>query len=229
MKMRGPCCAIEIDAQYARAYSMLACVHILNHVNGWGDPSQASLERAHELAQTAVTLDGDGAEAHWVLGLVHLLRREHDRAMTEARMALIRDPNFAWAHGLLGQVLHYAGRSQEAIQPLTVALRLDPNNHQDPHLHYLAQAYFSIGRYEEAAATLKRRIVCKPDTDMSRVLLAACYGHLGRVEEAKALWQEALQINPDYSLERRRRVLPYKDPGDFERVVASLRKVGLTE
>src|SRR5262249_17479610 len=102
----------------------------------------------------------------------------------------------------------------------------DPN-YDDVLLHFLAQAYFGLGRYEDAAAALKRRLVRKPDTDISRVLLAACYGHLGRAEEAQTLWQEVLRINPDYSLEHRRRVLPYKDPADFERVVDGLRKAGL--
>jgi adenylate cyclase len=124
-------------------------------------------------------------------------------------------------------VLYYSGRAAEALQPLATAFRLDPNNEQDPHLHYLAQAYVCMGRYEDAAAVLKRRIVRKPDTDMSRVLLAACYGHLGRIEEARTLWQQALRINPGYSLEHRRRVLPYKDPADFEHVVDGLRKAGL--
>jgi len=76
-------------------------------------------------------------------------------------------------------------------------------------------------------AALKRRIIRKPDTDISRVLLAACYGHLGRAEEAQALWREVMRINPEYSLEHRRRVLPYKDPADFERIVDGLRKAGL--
>jgi adenylate cyclase len=41
------------------------------------------------------------------------------------------------------------------------------------------------------------------------------------------LWQEALLINPGYSLEHCRRVLPYKDPADFEQMVEGLRKAGL--
>ena len=59
--------------------------------------------------------------------------------------------------------------------------------------------------------------------------LAASYGQLGRVAEAKAEWAESLHINPDYSLERRRQILPYKNPSDFDRVVDGLRKVGLPE
>src|SRR5579871_4510537 len=40
-------------------------------------------------------------------------------------------------------------------------------------------------------------------------------------------WNEAMRVNPAYSLEHRRRVLTYKDPGDFECVVEGLRKAGL--
>ena len=175
----------------------------------------------------AVARDGDDPEAHWVLGWTHLLGRQYERATAEVWTALRCDPNFALAYSLLGQVLCYSGRPAEALQPLATAFRLDPNNEQDPHLHYLAQAYVCLRRYEDAAAVLKRRIVRKPDTDMSRVLLATCYGHLGRIEEARTLWQEALRITPGYSLEHRRRVLPYKDPADFDHVVDGLRKVGL--
>jgi adenylate cyclase len=218
--------AIKLDPQFARAYSVLAGVHVLDYVNHWRNPPEDSLHRAHELAQRAVELDDDEPDAHVALGLITM--RQHDRAMAEARRALALDPNHAWAHSLLGQVLYYSGRSQDAIEPLQAAIRLDPNE-QDPFLHHLALAYCGVGRYEDAAAALKRRIIRKPDTDMSRVLLAACYGHLGRVQEGQAQWREVMRINPDYSLEHRRRVLPYKDPADFERIADGLRKAGLPE
>ncbi len=218
--------AIALDPQFTSAYAMLAGVHLLDYANRWRSQPEESHRTAHELAQRAVALDDDAPEAHWVLGLVYLAPGQLDRSMAEARKALGLDPNFAWAHSLLGQALHYAGRSQEAIEPLTTAMRLDPND-QDPFLHFLAQAYFGLGRYEEAAANLRRRIVRKPDTDLSRVLLAACYGHLGRAEEARALWREVLQINPDYSFEYHRRRLPYEDPIDLERIADGLRKAGL--
>ena len=105
-------------------------------------------------------------------------------------------------------------------------MRLDPQ-YPDAYLHILAQAYFQLDRFEEAAGLLKRRIIRKPDTDISRVLLAATYGYLGRVEEAKTQWADALAVNPNFSLEQRRRVLPYQDPADFERVVEGLQKAGI--
>ena len=60
-------------------------------------------------------------------------------------------------------------------------------------------------------------------------MLAASYGHLGRFAEARGEWEEVFRINPEYSLEHRRKVLPYKNPADLERIVEGLRKAGLTE
>lgn len=128
----------------------------------------------------------------------------------------------------IGWVLHYAGRSAEAIEPINCGMRLDPQ-YPDAYLHILAQVYFRLDRFEEAASLLKRRIIRKPDTDISRVLLAATYGYLGRSGDAKAQWADALAANPNFSLEQRRRVLPYKDPADFQQVIEGLRKAGLPE
>ena len=56
-----------------------------------------------------------------------------------------------------------------------------------------------------------------------------CYGHLDRIEEGREAIAEVMRINPDFSIERRRRVLPFKNPADFEHRVEGMRKVGLAE
>jgi tetratricopeptide (TPR) repeat protein len=129
---------------------------------------------------------------------------------------------------VLGWALHYAGEQEDAIDKFNKAIRNDPH-YPGVYLHFLAQAYFMLGQFEDATVLLKRRLLRDPKSDISRVLLAACYGHLGRVVDARAEWAAALRINPEYSLEHRRRVLPYKDPGAFERIVEGLRKAGLPE
>ena len=96
-------------------------------------------------------------------------------------------------------------------------------------LHFQGQAYYQLRRYDDAEAVLKRRIFRTPETDASRVLLAATYGQMGRLDEAREQWREALSVNPNYSLEHRRKVLPYKNPVDFEAVVDGLRRAGLVE
>jgi adenylate cyclase len=59
--------------------------------------------------------------------------------------------------------------------------------------------------------------------------LAACYGHLGKLEESRAAWANTQRINPEFSLERRRRVLPFKDPADFELRIEGLRMAGIVD
>jgi len=127
-----------------------------------------------------------------------------------------------------GIILHYAGQFGEALESLDRSFALNPF-YPDVYLQFQAQAYYQLGRYLEAAASSRRRILRNPEIDSSRVLLAACYGQMGLVEEAREAWRELLRVNPDYSLEQRRKVLPYKNPGDFDRVVEGLRKAGLPE
>jgi adenylate cyclase len=56
---------------------------------------------------------------------------------------------------------------------------------------------------------------------------AAQNGHLGRLEEARLTWAELLKVNPQFLLSQRARVLPYKDPAEFQRIVDGLAKAGL--
>ena len=122
--------------------------------------------------------------------------------------------------------LMYAGRAAEALESFATTMRLDPL-YPNLVLHFLAQAHFSLGEYETAAGHLLDRIARNPATDSSRMLLAACYGHLGRMEDARAMWADLLKVNPGFSLAQRERVLPYKDPREFQRIAAGLEKVGL--
>ena len=99
---------------------------------------------------------------------------------------------------------------------------------QKPHSRFLAEARVSLGEYEEAVAAIEQRLVRNPQSETAYALLASCYGHLGRPDECRRAWEQALRINPKFSIERRRRVLPFRNPEDYERRVEGLRKAGLT-
>ncbi|MER9791382.1 adenylate/guanylate cyclase domain-containing protein [Mesorhizobium sp. M0213] len=218
--------AIELDPKFAPAYAFLAFAHGLDYINRWSPSPSKSLEQAEEAATRAVALDDRYPHGHWALGIISLYLRRHDVAIREAERAISLAPNLAEGHESLGNALHYSGRSEEALACFDRGIALNPY-YPDIFLHFQAQATFQLGRYEEAIRILKRRLVRNPDTDISRVLLAASYGHLGRYDEARHEWQELFRVNPDYSLEHRRKVLPYKNPDDFELVVEGLHKAGL--
>ena len=218
--------AIALDAAFPLAHAWLAFTHALQYVNRWSGDPEKSLERAQQLVDRALQLDPAEAQAHFVLGVVHVWQKQVDQAIADAEKAIALDPNLADAYGLLANALHYAGRSAEATAVFERMVRLDPH-YPAVYQHFMAQSQFALGRYDEAITALKSRLARQPDSDISRVLLAACYGHLGRAEAARAEWEEALRLNPDYSIEHRRQILPYKNPTDFERVVEGLRKAGI--
>jgi len=220
--------AIDLDPSFVEAYALLAGVHSRDYVNEWTASPDESLQRALAFAQRAVALNDRHAHARWALGGYYLWTRQHDDAVREFERAISLDPNFALAHVLLGLAFYYGGKPERALEVFDRALALDPY-HPDVYLHFQAQAYFQVGKYEKAIELLKRRLVRNPSTDISRALLAASYGHLGRRDEARAVWEELLRINPNYSIEHRRKVLPYKNPADFDLFVDGLRKAGLIE
>jgi adenylate cyclase len=220
--------AIELDPKFAIAHALLSIVHNFDYINDWS----ASLERsaasflAH--AQLAATLDDAEPLARTALASAYLWGRDYDKALREAYRARALDPNFPGAHIVLGVALHYSGRSEEALGCFDRVLTLDPF-YPDVYMHLQAQALYQLGRFPEAAALLKRRILRNPDTDSSRMLLAAAYGQMGQSDEAREAWRGLQGVNPNYSLEHRRKVLPYKNPEDFELVVEGLRKAGVPE
>ncbi|MET0630564.1 MAG: adenylate/guanylate cyclase domain-containing protein [Xanthobacteraceae bacterium] len=218
--------AIEIDPNFAAPHAGLALAALAQYVSDWAaDPAQA-LDETERWARRAVELNDQEPVSHMALGSALLWRRDHAGALAEFRQMIALDPNFAQGHSAAGLALMYAGRAADALEAFALAMRLDPH-YSAIVLHFLAQAHFSLGHYEPAAQRLQERIARTPGTDSSRMLLASCYGHLGRMDEARRAWAEMLKINPDFSLEQRARVLPYKDPGDFQRIVDGLTKAGL--
>ncbi|BAB50205.1 adenylate/guanylate cyclase domain-containing protein [Mesorhizobium japonicum] len=220
--------AIDLDPNFASAHAFLALTYVLDYLNRWSASPPESMAQAEEVATRAVALDDSDPWAHWALAIAKLYTRRHDGAIDEAERAIVLNPNFAEGHVILGEALYYSGRPEEALESFARAKTLNPY-FPDVLLHFQALAAFQLGRYEEAVDLLLQRLARNAVTDVSRALLAACYGHLGRFAEARAAWQEVLRLNPDYSLEYRRKVLPYKNPADFELVVDGLRKAGVVQ
>jgi adenylate cyclase len=218
--------AIEIDGNFPAPHAGLALAGISDYSSGWAaDPAQA-LDEAETWARRALELNDQDPVSHMALGNVLLWRRDHEGALAEFHRMIELDPNFAQGHTATGMALMYAGRPAEALEPIATAMRFDP--HYPPIvLHFLAQANFSLGQYEVAAQLLRDRIARNPYTDSSRMLLAACYGQLGRLDDARATWAALLEVNPDFSLIQRERVMPYKNAGDFQRIVEGLTKASL--
>ena len=219
--------AVGLDPGFVPAHAVLAIVHLNEVINDWSPSPEASRQSSIACATRAVALDDTNPDAHFAMAVVTLWLRRHEEALRHVERAIALDPNHSDARLALGVILHYAGRSEEALSVFDRSLAVDPLF--DQILQFEAQAHYALGRYDEAAEWAKRRIAANPRTDTSRVFLAASCAQMGRFDEAREAWREALRVNPSYSLEQRRKVLPYKNPEDFERLADGLRKAGLPE
>jgi adenylate cyclase len=110
--------SLAIDPNYARAAAMLSRTGSAAYQLPFdGDYlSPAALDRALELAQTAVHLDPRLPQARAQLGNVLLFKRQHNAAIVEWKRALAFNPNFIdWRYAL---ALVYVGKPARAIEVL---------------------------------------------------------------------------------------------------------------
>jgi adenylate cyclase len=218
--------AVTINPDFAAAHASIAATYANDYANGWAENPEQSLQTALEIAERAVQLDEEEPQAREVLAIALFFHRELDRALAEARRCLSLAPNSAAGHVVIARILTYSGDAASAINMIDAYMRLDPL-YGGLALHFLAEARFSLGQFNEAVAILTERLDRTPNSETSYALVAACYGHLGRFDEARAAWAEVMRIAPSFSIERQRRILPYKNPDDFERRVEGMRKAGL--
>jgi len=217
--------ALELDSRYAAAYAALSRIYWWEWAVQWSTDSQ-SLERAFELAQRAVALDGSLPYAHLVLGHAYQSKGRHEQAIAEARQAVALNPNWAQGYAELGQILNLAGQPEEAIGLIEKAMRLDPQNTVGFY-SFLGRAYRMIGRHDEAIAALKKVLSFYPNLPGPRAELVVIYSELGQEAEARAEVAEILRISPNSSLEGWRQRQFFRDPAQNERYLDALHKAGL--
>jgi adenylate cyclase len=208
---------------------MLSGTHITAYLDpfdgDWLNP--AALDRALELAETAVHLDSGLPLTHAYLGSVLLWKRQHDDAIAEYERAFTLNPNFI-SYGFPSLLLH-AGEPARAIERLEANLRLDPfPRHMNAHFP-MAHANYMFKRYGEAVRLARECSSRHPNLQAPHLLLGSAYAQLGQLEEARKETAEVLRINPRFTIERFRPLAVYKNAEDLEHRLDGLRKSGLPE
>jgi adenylate cyclase len=217
--------AVALDPRYALAHAYLAFAWVALH--GHASAPAEVLDAAFATATHALELDPQDNRCHRILAHIWLMRRDYNTAEHHLRRALDLNPNDADARVSIGNLLALRGRPEEALACIEAAMRLNPIYPTWYNL-FLAIAFYSLRRYEEAARALHR--VSADPRYWSRARLAACYAQLGRTREAEAQVAALLRQKPDFSIEDffRRDVLLEREE-DREHLREGLIKAGLPE
>jgi adenylate cyclase len=218
--------AIKLDPLYATAYVGLGDAYHQAFLFGWTPFPQQALNRAFDLAQKALSLDGANAYAHRLLGSAYLSRGQHDLAITELQRAIELNPNDARSYGTLGRIMLLAGRKNDAIELLETTLRFDPNSLEQPNnFTHLGLAYYLTGQHNEAIQILEKGLAFAPDFVGLYIALAATYAQVGRPEDARRAADTVLRLHPFFEVDAYGSA--FRNPNDRTRIVDGLRQAGL--
>ena len=221
------------DPRYAPAVQGLAQTYMA----GWVNPSPGHpiggefqqhtvIDRALSLAERAVELDGDLAEAHATLAWILFWQDRINDGLAEFDRAFELNPNLADSH--YGIMLIHAGRASEALDYTKRIMRLDPF-YPAAYLHCLGKAYYFLSRSDEAIEQFQAVLARVPGYRPALVLLAAAAAETGRSDTARSAVAELLRIQPDFRIRAWLEFIRLTNRDYAERLAAGLRKAGLPD
>jgi len=190
--------AVEIDPQYARAYSGLADIY---NTLGWYGvlTGKESWERADSFARKALTIDAGLAEAHTSLAFaLHSYAWDWAGSEREHLKAQELDPNYVTGHLWYAFFLMAMGRLDEAEQQMKQALALDPLSLVQ-NSYYGWVLYFSR-KYEEAAEQILRTLDMDSKFLIAHFILGLVYAQQGKARQSIREYELAREIAGENAL-----------------------------
>jgi adenylate cyclase len=227
--------AVELDPNYAYAWSYLGWTYYIDGVYYSAHyDRKKSFESASKMAEKALSADNKSSDAHALLSSVYLSQKKYDEAEAFGKKTIDLDPNSSENHAIVAITMQNIGKFEEAIALVKQAMRLDPY-YPSWYLARLGMCYQMVGMYEKSAASFEetiKRFREKEGTapwDRAYLHLASTYSMMGRLEEARELVSKALEFNPKMTVSLWRKRLQFKNPEHTERILESLRAVGLPD
>ncbi len=221
--------AVAIDPQFARAHALVAWSHVTEGSNFWGDNPARSFQRAYDAALAAVAADDREPWAHAAMGWAHIWgTRAHAQGVASLRRALDLNPSNAHFHSMLAWGLGWSGESEEALQVIHSAMRLNP---QAPVLYliFLGRALFNLHRFGEALPPLQRLVTSMPEHSNGLILAAACYAAMDNLTEAHAMIDRLATIGGGSTLSKVKSITPYAQSAEGDFYFEMLRRAGLPD
>ena len=224
--------AIELDPDYAWAWTILGYVYFIDTRYGWHGPREESYKKAVECAQKAIEIDKSIPDVHALMGDLLVWQKKHDEAIVSAEKAIALGSNSAEVYAELGMLYRFDGRFEDSIRMTEKAILLHPY-YPDWYLYNLEYSYYYLGQHEKAIDIAKKHLKLiesrgGADTFWQHLILAQNYIRLGQDKEARNHATEALKQNPEYTFKWEREGSMYKDPALIEQQIEDLRKAGLT-
>lgn len=214
--------ALAIAPQSAEALIQSAWVRLYDLWVTRG--SQADIRDVRQMAQRAIIADYDDARGHMLAGIAEIWLRQPLRAEALLRRAIALNPSLVMAHSQLGTALNLQGRHGDALDNLSLAHRLSPN---DPELFFtlgeMAGAHLMMGDHQSALDFAERSLARRAAYWFAHVVkINALVGMADNPAAARA-YADLMTAKPDFAASHID-WLPYLDPMKHDFLKAGLNR-----
>jgi TolB-like protein/Tfp pilus assembly protein PilF len=191
---------IELDPYFGSAHMGLAYTLYLDALYFGAEINEALLDGALNEAERAVALDDRDAMHHFILGRVHLIRKEYDQSIGNLETAVSLNPCMATAHCGLGDSLAFSGRFEEAVSHFEDAVRLGPRDTRRwAMLVYGSLTLMLLERYDESIAWAREAVRLPNSIFWTDAQLVAVLTRAQRPDEARVAVEKLLRLEPTFS------------------------------
>ena len=185
--------AISLDKNFADAHALLAEIYSFQGTN-FTENAEANLKQGETLAQRAVKLNPDSAEAAIALGCIYGEEGREQESIRILRQAVVRAPNNETAWQMLGYAYYYAGLGDLAEQGYRRVVELNPIPPQPHWMH--ARMLMYLGRMTEAEDEMRQVLAQNPNQFKALAYFGALLYYEGKLDEADATFARSLQLAP---------------------------------
>jgi non-specific serine/threonine protein kinase len=195
--------AVALDPDFALAHAGIAkvCAEFFYHF----ERNQQWIDRAQAAAQKAGAKGHDAPEVQVAEAWVMFAEGQYGQAVDKIQAALKQNQDLDGGYYVLGRALFAAGRYQEILDIMEVALAHAGENYNT--IIPIHNALGALGKEDALKNHLYREIAIfegqvkkVPEDARARVFLGADYAKQGRFDDAKRELDMAMSLRPDDAL-----------------------------
>ncbi|HJS24381.1 MAG TPA: protein kinase [Pyrinomonadaceae bacterium] len=185
--------AIEIDPNFALAYSALGSCYVNRVLKGLGQAGDH--DKAKTAFRKALTLDQRLLEARMHMVFIYLTGGQKQKARTEVDLLRDEYPNDPGVQFVRGVVARLDGDYEKALRSFDRMVRLNPGERVLASYNR-ARIFMYQRQYEEALRELDQGAEIEPEHPLIRVFTARVLYYKGEIDKAIHILQQVLQRHP---------------------------------
>jgi len=173
--------AVELDPNFAAGW------RLLNHIDGsqlivlgylyTREEQLAILARGIEYGQLSRQLSPFEPTVCSCLAAMLLMHGDVEEALLLQEESLRQNPSNATVHAVMAKILHVVGDGERALEEITIARRLSPQDMaMSMYLYFEAEIHEVAGRFDEViAAASKARLLAAVNYDSEYIKITSLY------------------------------------------------------